>query len=234
MVDFAASAIVYRDPRLDRPISRPTSGSATGSGRPSTTRFKRAWDRDSLSDSGRDSPASARRASRLDATTRGRGASPRRDLRVARRRGDRAQLARAPKAGDLCGGRGDRPAGRGGRVDVRDRPRRGRRRRSSPTSRKWRGWARAAFFGEMSLLTGAPRNATVRATVDSDLLEITADTFRAFVLANPTAVELVGLAASQRAAELEAVRASGPAATAPEPPARFLDRVRRFLRLASA
>lgn len=91
-----------------------------------------------------------------------------------------------------------------------------------------------AFFGEMSLLTGAPRNATVRAAVDSDLLEITADTFRAFVLSNPAAVELVGLAASRRSAELEAVRASGPSAATPEPPARFLDRVRRFLRLGSA
>jgi small-conductance mechanosensitive channel len=94
--------------------------------------------------------------------------------------------------------------------------------------------AEGAFFGEMSLLTGAPRNATVRATADADLLEITAEAFRAFVLSNPAAVEQVGLAASRRADELAAVRASGPATTHPEPPARFLDRVRRFLRLTPA
>ena len=33
------------------------------------------------------------------------------------------------------------------------------------------------FFGEMSLLTGEPRNATVQTTVDSELLEITVDVF---------------------------------------------------------
>ena len=57
------------------------------------------------------------------------------------------------------------------------------------------------FFGEMSLLTGAPRTATVRTVVDSDLMEITADTFRHFVLANPAVVEQVGIAVAARASE---------------------------------
>ena len=54
------------------------------------------------------------------------------------------------------------------------------------------------FFGEMSLLTGAPRNATVRTTVDSELLEITGVAFRQFVLANPAVVEQIGVAHAGR------------------------------------
>ena len=90
------------------------------------------------------------------------------------------------------------------------------------------------FFGEMSLLTGAPRTATVRTTDDSELLEITADAFRRFVLANPTAVEQVGDGGRQRGA-------SNSISTAP-PDARrrradagknLVDRVRRLFLGAS-
>ena len=89
------------------------------------------------------------------------------------------------------------------------------------------------FFGEMSLLTGAPRNATVRATVDSEVLEITADEFKQFVLANPAAVEQVGAAVSSRQAELDQARAQGNPIAAEETPQRLLDRIRRFLGLLS-
>ena len=84
------------------------------------------------------------------------------------------------------------------------------------------------FFGEMSLLTGDPRSASVKAVTDLELLEITVDGFRQFVLANPSALEMVATAVSTRAAELAAKRTSGPAAAA-EPPQTFLTRVRRFL-----
>jgi CRP-like cAMP-binding protein len=84
----------------------------------------------------------------------------------------------------------------------------------------------------MSLLTGEARSATVRAATDAELLEITVDTFKRFVLANPAAVEHIGAAVSNRAAELDHHRAAG-AAAAPEAPATFLARVRRFLHLAS-
>ena len=87
------------------------------------------------------------------------------------------------------------------------------------------------FFGEMSLLTGAPRNATVRTVVDSDLLEIRADAFRRFVLANPAAVEQIGVAVANRRAELEERRASGSAAAPIEPPHTLIDRIRRYLHL---
>ena len=86
------------------------------------------------------------------------------------------------------------------------------------------------FFGEMSLLTGDPRTATVRTTSDAELLEITADDFRRFVLANPAAVDLVGEAAARRRAELLAHASEGQT-SALEPPHGFMARVRRFLRL---
>jgi small-conductance mechanosensitive channel/CRP-like cAMP-binding protein len=87
------------------------------------------------------------------------------------------------------------------------------------------------FFGEMSLLTGAPRAATVKTRVDSELMEITADTFRQFVLANPAAVEQIGGAVAARAAELDRHRAAGAPAAPVEPPSTFVTRVRRFLGL---
>ena len=46
-------------------------------------------------------------------------------------------------------------------------------------------------FGEMSLLTGEPRTATVTAATDCDLLEIDVEGFRSVVLANPSVVEHV-------------------------------------------
>jgi small-conductance mechanosensitive channel/CRP-like cAMP-binding protein len=87
------------------------------------------------------------------------------------------------------------------------------------------------FFGEMSLLTGALRNATVRTTCDSGLLEISAGPFRQFVLANPKVVEQIGVAVATRRAELDEMRASGTAATHAEPSQTFVDRIRRYLHL---
>jgi hypothetical protein len=94
-------------------------------------------------------------------------------------------------------------------------------------------FAGSGFFGEMSLLTGEPRSATVTAVSDCLLLEITADAFRQFVLANPAALDHVGAATSARASHLAALRASkSSAAGAPaEAPDNFVSRVRRFLRL---
>jgi CRP-like cAMP-binding protein len=88
------------------------------------------------------------------------------------------------------------------------------------------------FFGEMSLLTGAPRSATVTTAGDAELLEITADAFRAFVLENPECVDRISAAVATRAAELDAHRAAT-AAVAVEGPSSFRERVRRFLRLSA-
>src|SRR5579862_3385070 len=73
------------------------------------------------------------------------------------------------------------------------------------------------FFGEMSLLTGEPRTATVAAVSDCRLLEITVDDFRRLVMADPAVVEAVATAVTTRRTELERHRAEGAAsAEAPE------------------
>ena len=94
---------------------------------------------------------------------------------------------------------------------------------------------RSGYFGEMSLLTGEPRSATVTAATDCELLEIRADAFRRVVLPDPALVERISSAVSVRRAELEshrATRTSHPAAA--EAPHTFLARVRHFLRLSSS
>ena len=55
----------------------------------------------------------------------------------------------------------------------------------------------------MSLLTGAPRTATVTAVTDCDLLEIDADAFRGVVLDEPAILDAVTAAVSARRAELD-------------------------------
>jgi small-conductance mechanosensitive channel/CRP-like cAMP-binding protein len=84
------------------------------------------------------------------------------------------------------------------------------------------------FFGEMSLLTGAARNATVRTTQDSQMLEITADAFRRIVLSNPAAVEQIGTAVAARQAELDQRRAAGTVTPIAEARGKLVDRIRRF------
>jgi small-conductance mechanosensitive channel/CRP-like cAMP-binding protein len=88
------------------------------------------------------------------------------------------------------------------------------------------------FFGEMSLLTGDARSATVTAVTDCELIEIGADAFRRVVVADAAILEQVAAAVSKRRLELEqhrATKAMEPASV--EPPHTLVDRVRRFLRL---
>ena len=87
------------------------------------------------------------------------------------------------------------------------------------------------YFGEMSLLTGEPRTATVIARGDTVVLEIGADLFRHLGMTSPQAIEQVGVAAAARRIELEKVRAAGTGAAVADAPAGFLSRMRRFLRL---
>jgi small-conductance mechanosensitive channel/CRP-like cAMP-binding protein len=89
-----------------------------------------------------------------------------------------------------------------------------------------------AFFGEMSLLTGDTRSATVTAVTDCELIELAAEAFRSVVLADPGLVDQVTAAVAKRRAELEQHRTSRsvdqPAIEAPQT---LVARVRRFLRL---
>jgi len=88
------------------------------------------------------------------------------------------------------------------------------------------------FFGEMSLLTGDARSATVTAVTDCELIEIASEAFRRVVLADAAIVDRVTAAVATRRAELDQHRATRPSGSAvTETPQTLVDRVRRFLRL---
>jgi small-conductance mechanosensitive channel/CRP-like cAMP-binding protein len=63
------------------------------------------------------------------------------------------------------------------------------------------------YFGEMSLLTGEPRTATVTASGDCTLLEIAATDFRSYVQSNPGVIEDLATAAAARRKQLDATKA---------------------------
>jgi small-conductance mechanosensitive channel/CRP-like cAMP-binding protein len=86
------------------------------------------------------------------------------------------------------------------------------------------------YFGEMSLLTGDPRSATVEAIVDCSVVEITADAFREVVMQNPAVLDVITADVARRRTELAAAQsAAAQLVRAPEPPHSLLARVRRFL-----
>lgn len=85
------------------------------------------------------------------------------------------------------------------------------------------------YFGEMSMLSGDPRTASVVALGDTAVLEIDAEIFRHLADVNPEAVERVGVAAAFRRTELDDVRALTRAAAVVEAPSNFLTRMRKFL-----
>lgn len=119
-----------------------------------------------------------------------------------------------------------------GRVRVTIEPERGAGRQAGAASQELAVIGPGGYFGEMSLLTGDPRAATVTALEDCDLLEIAADDFRRLVLGNPDVVEEIGRAALQRRDELETTRAAVVvAAMTDESASRLLARIRKFLRL---
>lgn len=90
---------------------------------------------------------------------------------------------------------------------------------------------RGGYFGEMSLLTGEPRSATVLAEGDVVVVEINADLFRRLGALHPEAIERIGMAAAARRAGLDQLRsaASEPTAVATTT---LISRMKRFLRLA--
>lgn len=87
------------------------------------------------------------------------------------------------------------------------------------------------FFGEMSMLTGDRRTATVKALGDVNVLEIAANDFRELAVANPGLLDHVSTIVSTRRTGLEDAKAHVAAAVVPEAKQNFLARMRRFLTL---
>jgi CRP-like cAMP-binding protein len=82
------------------------------------------------------------------------------------------------------------------------------------------------YFGEMSLMTGAARSATVTAVVETRLLEVDKDSFRKLLAAQPGLVEQLGAALKLRLRErAEAMADAG----RPEPESQdIFRRIREF------
>ena len=64
------------------------------------------------------------------------------------------------------------------------------------------------YFGETSLMTGAPRSATVAALVETRLLEVGHESFRRLLAAQPNLVEQLGAALQVRESERAQAMAS--------------------------
>lgn len=88
-------------------------------------------------------------------------------------------------------------------------------------------------FGEMSMLTGDRRSATVRAMGDVEVLEISAKDFRELALANPGLLDHISTMMSDRRSGLADARATAAVLPAPEVRQTLLARMRRFLTIHS-
>jgi len=91
---------------------------------------------------------------------------------------------------------------------------------------------RGGYFGEMSLLTGEPRSATVLAAGDVSVIEIGADVFRRLAAESPHAIEQIGVAAVTRRAELEQKKTATAGAVTVETNT-LLARMKKFLRFSN-
>jgi CRP-like cAMP-binding protein len=90
------------------------------------------------------------------------------------------------------------------------------------------------FFGEMAMITGERRNATVRATGECTLLVVSHAAFEQIVRTHPRLVEDLGQVLARRQASLLAHSSAADAEAAraaPGPPTQLLDRIRRFFSL---
>jgi small-conductance mechanosensitive channel/CRP-like cAMP-binding protein len=88
------------------------------------------------------------------------------------------------------------------------------------------------IFGEMSMLTGDPRTATVRALEDVRVLEITAERFREIAIEQPGLIEHISSVIGQRRIGLDHARALAAASIAvASAPRTLFRRIQQFLRL---
>lgn len=89
---------------------------------------------------------------------------------------------------------------------------------------------RGGYFGEMSLLTGEPRSATVLAAGDVSVIELNADLFRRLGAEYPAAIEQMAVNAITRRSDLERLKTSTAGVAAVEPNT-LRSRMKKFLRL---
>jgi CRP-like cAMP-binding protein len=86
------------------------------------------------------------------------------------------------------------------------------------------------YFGEMSLLTGEPRSATVLARGDTSVLELQAASLGALAARSPAAMERIAVLAAGRRLELNHVQEEARSAAGAVAPATILEKMRQFLR----
>ncbi len=89
------------------------------------------------------------------------------------------------------------------------------------------------FFGEMALLTGDVRAATVVAKTDVECYRLDRTSFQTLLLARPEIAEQISRVVGSRRGDLERAREAfaGPAGTGAEAPPDLLNRIRRFFGL---
>jgi CRP-like cAMP-binding protein len=87
------------------------------------------------------------------------------------------------------------------------------------------------FFGEMSLLTGDVRAASVYAETETELLVVGHDALVAVFERDASALETLAPAVAERQKELSAHLMSGVSIYPPEEPQQLIDRIRSFFRL---
>ena len=85
-------------------------------------------------------------------------------------------------------------------------------------------------FGEMSLLTGDPRTASVAARTDCVVIEVSPDAFHQIAATNPAAMADIAALASERRAPLEQARLAAAATSQSVAEAGLLARMRRWMR----
>jgi CRP-like cAMP-binding protein len=90
----------------------------------------------------------------------------------------------------------------------------------------------AAFFGEMSLLTGEPRSATITAECDVEVMEVSKALFAGILKADAALAEKLGIILEKRLTDRQAKLSAGAGATAGVP-ARIalINRIRKFFGL---
>ena len=89
-----------------------------------------------------------------------------------------------------------------------------------------------SFFGEMSLLTGEPRSATVRATCEVWLAEVTKEIMEPILRANPEMLEAISSILAEREQKSRVSRETHNEAPQPHPRSEdYLKRLKSFFGL---